>query len=379
MNRRAARLSCALLVVLLPACGAGPDQVPGPKPPPPSPTGIASATATAAASASATTPLPPQRPPLAEMQRAAVKSMVAAFSAHDPKKVAALYSPSVVSGSPGPAGWDEDLGTAAIEEGHRRLFAAFPDMSWVSPRVYVQGDVVIQEWVSNATHRGDLGSMKATGKPTGIHGVSVYWFGEDGLIRKDNTYYDSLTIARQTGARPGPARPVPDLPAAEMQVLVSSGSPEEGRRADAARAMYAAFAGKDEKAFLATLDAEVVQRVYSQPADQKGHKAAAEGFRAMQKAFPDRKVTPTNVWAFGERVVAEVTMTGTHQGDLGPLKATKKPVTLHSLDVLTFGKDGKIAVIETYSGSLELLGQLGALGGEKDKGAAPAPKPAPKK
>jgi predicted ester cyclase len=379
MMRRAARLSCLLAVALLPACAAGPDLVPGPTPPPPSPAPTAAATATAAASA--TTPLPPARPPLAELQRAAAKGMAAAFNGRDAKKVAALYSPTVLSGTPGPAGWDEETGADSIEVGHTRLFAAFPDMKWASPRLYLKGDVAIQEWVSNATHKGDLGSMKATGKATGIHGISVYWFDEDGLIRRDNTYFDSLTIGRQTGSKPGTPRALPELPAGEMSVLVPNGSAEEGKRADAAKAMYAAFAGKDEKAFLALLDADVVQKVYSQPTDQKGHKAAADGYQAMQKAFPDLKVTPANVWAFGDRVVAEVVMGGTHKGDLGPIKATKKAVTLHSLDVLTFGKDGKITVVETYSGSIELYGQLGALGGGEDKAAkaAPAKKPAPKK
>lgn len=371
MKRRAARLSFTLLALLLPACGAGPDLVPGPKPPPPSPTPIT--TATASAPASATTPLPPQRPPLVELQRAALKSMVAAFGAHDAKKVAALYSPSVVSGSPGPLGWEEETGNAAIEASHIGLFAAFPDMKWLSPRAFIQGDVVIQEWVSNATHTGDLGKMKATGKPTGIHGISVYWFDEDGLIRRDSTYYDAAAIARQTGAMPGKTRAVPALPAGDTAIVVAAGTPEESRRADAARAMYAAFSGKDEKAFLATLDADVAQKVYSQPEDRKGQKAAAEGWRAMQKAFPDLRVTPTNVWASGDHVVAEVTMTGTHQGALGPIQPTKKVVTLHSLDVLTFGKDGKISSIETYDGSMELLGQLGVLAGSQGP-PAPAPK-----
>lgn len=358
-----ARAGLLAAACALTACGSGPDQVPGPKPPPP-PTGPV-ATAEATAAASATTPLPPERPPLLEMQRAALKGMVAAFNAHDPAKIAALYSTTVVSGSPGPVGWEEEAGSAAIEASHTRLFAAFPDMKWLSPRAWVAGDVAIQEWVSNATQTGDLGSMKATGKPTGIRGVSVYRFDEDGLIRRDSTYYDAATIARQTGAMPGKARPVPDLPAGDMAVVTPSGAPEEGRRAAAARAMYAAFAGQDEAAFLATLDADVVQKAYSQPEDQRGHKVAAEGWRAMHKAFPDLRVTVGDAWAFGDTVVAEVTTTGTQKGALGLIKPTNRPVALHALDVLTFGKDGKISVIESYGSSLELLGQLGALGAKK--------------
>ena len=377
--RAAAPFLCVCVASVLWGCASGPDEVPGPKAPPPSPAPSEPAPQPTT-KAAATTPLPPERPPLAEMQRTALSRLLEAFRAHDAKKVAALYSDTVVSGSIGPLGWEEEIGQAPIEKGHTALFAAFPDMVWQSPRAFLKGDVAIQEWVSNATHKGDLGSMTATHKPTGIHGISVYWFDEDGLIRRDHTYYDSATIARQTGSLPGKAREIPPLPAGEMKVITSTGAADEGKRVDAARAMYAAFAGEDEKAFLATLDPEVVQKVYSQPEDQKGHKAAGDGYRAVHKAFSDLKVTATNAWGFGSWVVAEVVMTGKHTGPLGPIKATKKAVTVHSLDVLTFGPNDKVATIESYSGSVELLGQVGALADEKSAPAkAPGPPAKPKK
>ena len=369
-QRSSSPLAAVALTAFLAACGGEAEQVPGPAAPPP-PTAAPTVTATATATAAATTPLPVQRRPLAELQREAMTSMLAAFAAHDPKKIAALYTDDVLSGSPGPMGWMEDRGKAAVESGHAKLFAGFPDMKWLSPRVYVKDDVVIQEWVSNATHTGDMGEMKATGKPTGIHGVSVYWFNEDGLIKKDNTYYDGATIAMQTGSMPGKARPVPALPSGDPTWTTSSGAPEEQKRLDVAKAMYADFAGKDEKAFLAHLDKDVIHTGYSQPADRKGHKAAAEDRKVMQKAFPGFKNSVTNLWAFGDRVIAEVAMTGAHEGALGPLKPTKKAVTLHFLDILTFSKDDKIVRLESYGSTLELLGQLGALDA---KPATPAKK-----
>jgi hypothetical protein len=53
-------------------------------------------------------------------------------------------------------------------------------------------------------------------------------------------------------------------------------------------------------------------------------------------------------------------MNGTHKGDLGPLKATKKPVSLHGIDIMTI-KDGKIQAGSGYSNSVELLAQTGLL------------------
>ena len=375
-----ARCAAPALVALFAAsCGGEAEQVPGPTPPPaPTASATAAASVTATATVVATTPPPVVRRPLADLQRDAVKNMLAAFAAHDGKKIAALYTDDVVSGAPGPLGWTEERGKVAVEAGHTKLFAGFPDMKWMSPRVFVKGDVIIQEWVSNGTHTGDLGEMKASGKPTGIHGVSVCWFTEDGLIKKDSTYYDGATIAIQTGSMPGKARAVPQLPAGEPTWVTSAGTPEEQKRVDAAKAMYAAFEGKDEKAFAALLDKDALHVGYSQPEDKKGVKAATDGHKAMHKAFPGFKNTVTNAWAFGDLVIAEVTMSGTHEGALGPLKATKKPFTVHSLDIVTFGKDDKITRLESYSSSLELLGQLGALDAPK-KAPAASPAPAPKK
>ena len=60
-------------------------------------------------------------------------------------------------------------------------------------------------------------------------------------------------------------------------------------------------------------------------------------------------------------------MTATHAGPLGPLKPTKKPVTMHGLDIMVV-KDGKLASGSSYSNSFELLGQEGLLPKPKAEG-----------
>ncbi|HEY4119633.1 MAG TPA: hypothetical protein VGM56_17310, partial [Byssovorax sp.] len=88
--------------------------------------------------------------------------------------------------------------------------------------------------------------------------------------------------------------------------------------------------------------------------------------------------------------IAEFTFSGTMQGDIGPFKATKKPIVIHGVDVDVM-KDGKYEGAVTYSNGMELLAQIGALPKPKPPAApgakpatpkpapAPAPKPAPPK
>jgi hypothetical protein len=48
------------------------------------------------------------------------------------------------------------------------------------------------------------------------------------------------------------------------------------------------------------------------------------------------------------------------KGNMGPFKATGKPITIHGLDVDEL-EDGKMRKAFTYSNGMELLAALGAL------------------
>lgn len=104
----------------------------------------------------------------------------------------------------------------------------------------------------------------------------------------------------------------------------------------------------------------------SAPKDMAGKADAKKFFAMFTKAFPDAKMTPDPIIAADDYLVAECAMNATHAGQLGPLKPTKKPVTLHSVDVAKV-KDGKIVSGTTYQNSMEIMAQEGLL---------PKPKPA---
>lgn len=349
-----------LALVGSPACGGDREQTPGPQSPPGATATETSmgetmtTTATATETATATSPPPAPKASLLDLQRDAIKTMAAAFNAHDSRKIASLYAADTKIAGPGPAGWVEQTGTAAVEEAYNRLFTAFPDMQWASPRVYVQHAVVIQEWALAGTQRGALGSIAATNKPAGAHGAAVYWFDEDGRIRRQHTYYDPGAIGAQLGTAKVKTRAVPMLPAGEPQFIVATGMAEDNRFVDEASAFYKAVNDQDEKAYLGTFGKDATRSSYLMPEDRKGERAAREDFRGLVRAFPDVKMTPQNMWGFGDRVITEITMTGTQAHDYHSMKATKKPATLHTLDILRFDQDGKVAEVVSYGTLLEL-------------------------
>jgi hypothetical protein len=100
-----------------------------------------------------------------------------------------------------------------------------------------------------------------------------------------------------------------------------------------------------------------------------GMASARQFFDIFTTAFPDAKCSSDALFGVDDVVVSELAMTATHAGPLGPLKPTKKPVTMHGLDIIVV-KDGKAASGSSYSSSFELLGQEGLL--PKHKSGTPA-------
>ena len=74
----------------------------------------------------------------------------------------------------------------------------------------------------------------------------------------------------------------------------------------------------------------------------------------------DAKFTSGALFGVGDTVISESSMRATHAGFLGALKATHKPVTLHSLNVMVV-RDGKLSSGSSYSNGFELMAQEGLL------------------
>lgn len=357
-------LAPLVALLLLPACGGEREQAPEPSSPPtptqgqPATETTTSMTESPAETSTATSmnnPAPGQpRAPMTDMQRDAVRALVSAFNAHDATKITALYAPDARTAGAGPTGWMETTGPAPIEDAYNRLFTAFPDVRFASPRAFLSGNIAIQEWVLTGTHKGEYDTVKPSNKPVGIHGASVYWFNDQGKITQDNTYYDAPAISTQIGSMKGKARPVATMPEGETQFVVATGTPDDNRWVANARMLYSSFGSNDEKSYSGAFARDATRTNYAQIEDKKGANVSRDELRAMMKAFPDMKVTARNVWGFGDVVIVDVVSTGTMSGNYGSTKATQKQVSLHALDLLRFNQDGKVVEMTSYGSSQEL-------------------------
>jgi ketosteroid isomerase-like protein len=349
----------------LAACGGEepPPQAPPPPPPPPP-------TASATATAEPPPPPPAPKPSLSDLIPQTLKGIGEAFNAHDAKKIAGYHTEDcVVLDYGGPGGHSRD----DVEKSIQGLFDTFPDAKSAVLRVWIKGNVAVQELAWTGTMSSDFMGMKATKKPIGGLRVHVAWFTDEGLIKEVHEYGDAAGMMAQMKGKPG-APPVPTLPSNPPEVHVAKGTADEDKLVDWVKTVDDAFNTDDVKTATALHadDSDVWMNFSGKPAI-KGKKDLAKALTDWFKTFPDQKWTSPNVWGIDGFTISEKILTGTQKGKLGPIPASNKPVTWHWLEILQPNADGKVAHGWLYGNVVEVMMQTGAL---KAPGAAGAPKAA---
>jgi steroid delta-isomerase-like uncharacterized protein len=82
---------------------------------------------------------------------------------------------------------------------------------------------------------------------------------------------------------------------------------------------------------------------------------------ALREAFPDLTAEPQSTIDGGDTVVLQELATGTHNGPLGPIPASGRPLSLAVCVIFRFGKDGLVATADFYWDQHSMLQQIGAV------------------
>jgi steroid delta-isomerase-like uncharacterized protein len=90
-------------------------------------------------------------------------------------------------------------------------------------------------------------------------------------------------------------------------------------------------------------------------------------FHMYKAAFPDLRMEPEDILVSGDKAVARVRATGTHQGEFMGMPSSGKSVDVELIDIMRFGDDGLIHEHWGVFDALSMMQQLGAI---------PAPPPA---
>jgi steroid delta-isomerase-like uncharacterized protein len=239
--------------------------------------------------------------------------------------------------------------------GHEQVLAAFhtafPDLVITVLEQVAEGDCVANHIHLRGTHQGPFQGIPATGRTVDITGNNLMRF-EGGRIAELWGFLDSVSMLEQLGVAPaGPPRDVPPAP---------SGAPStpEGARAVVTEFIQG-FNDKNVDQLSAAFDSAYVLDF---PGGPRGR--GLDGIRAATtdfiRAFPDLRFSVDDLISDGQGVAWRWTMTGTHDGPLGPFPASHKQVTLTGLSMLHV-RDGRIVDDRVRADMVGLLGQIGAL------------------
>lgn len=327
---------------------------------------------------------PPPKPPLAELQKQALGAALQGLNAHEPKTFASVYAENGIISV---AGLNEVNGRDAIAQNMTEWFETFKDVKLGFSRVWVKGDTMALEWVINGKHHGELFGVKGTEQQIGHYGFSIVSFDQDGKVTSEHRYGELGAVMTQVGAAGAKAkpRPVPEVPKAP-EMIVGKGAPEEEKNVEIAKSALASLeGGKKEADFTNLLHDDIEHDGLFHLETTKGKKEATKFYKSFTTAFPDAKFEVSKATAFGDYAIVESVLKATHKGALGQIAATKRPVSLHLVDIFKI-KDGKVVRAWTYQNSLELQHQLGLfevkagnVPASQSQPAAPAaPKDAPK-
>jgi steroid delta-isomerase-like uncharacterized protein len=76
------------------------------------------------------------------------------------------------------------------------------------------------------------------------------------------------------------------------------------------------------------------------PVQAAGLEAPKRLFTMFRAGFPDMRWTAEDVLPSGDKVVARVRVTGTHQGEFMGIPPTGKSIDVQLIDIIRFGDDG---------------------------------------
>jgi predicted ester cyclase len=276
-------------------------------------------------------------------------------------------------------------GADAVIDWFKSQHTAFPDMKMQPQVVLVNGRNILAVALITGTHtgtlKGPMGEVPATNKKMGqlmFHRLTI---NDENRANQEWAYFDPHTMAFQLGLTPKEApamRPAMDkgIDGAPV-VVVAADDAKEKANLEAWQKSLAAFNSKKAADYMAFYTDDAIEADHAGMKDHKGKKEIQAGAEMFHKAFPDLKVETPTTFAAGDYVVALGTFSGTNDGPLGPMKATKKKVSGEFAEVVRM-KDGKIAELWRFRNGMAMAMQLGLMpqhqhGAPGGGSAAPAP------
>jgi steroid delta-isomerase-like uncharacterized protein len=115
--------------------------------------------------------------------------------------------------------------------------------------------------------------------------------------------------------------------------------------------------------FIKMLADDFVEHEPMPPGSPPGREGTRQLFTMMRAAFPDMHWEPEDVLVDGDKAVARIRFTATHDGEFMGIPATGRNVTVQIIDITRFGDDGLAYEHWGVFDTMGLMQQLGVAPG----------------
>jgi steroid delta-isomerase-like uncharacterized protein len=237
------------------------------------------------------------------------------------------------------------------------IHTAFPDVRYTIEAMYGEGDKVATRYTVRGTHQGDFRGLPPTGRSFDLTGHLIHRIA-DGKKAESWGYWDTLGLLAQLGIIP-PVR--------------LGGGPPRGPEANVAavRRLFEALSSTDSNVLVAAID-ELMVPGFVTHGDALfpfvyGRDALKQAIPAFKAAFPDATATIQQIVAEGNKVMAHVQVSGTHENEWMGVSGTHRKMTWTASSLTRFDSEGRMAerwVIEDELGVLQQLGRVSRIQGQ---------------
>jgi steroid delta-isomerase-like uncharacterized protein len=248
----------------------------------------------------------------------------------------------------------------------KQLRTGFPDMRLEPQLVLVEGRNIFGVLLFTGTHTGAFtgpdGPLPATNKKVGFTFFHRLAMDDDNRAAEEWEYSDARTFLKQLGVNldPAPARPAIETHASAFTTVVAADNAAEKANLETIKKATDAFNAHKLADTMAFYADDARSSDHAEAKDEIGKKEIEKGMASFWKAFSDGKVEIQNTFAAGDYIVALGTFTGTNDGPLGPIPATKTKVTSTYAEVFKLSS-GKIVEVQRFRNGLALAKAMGLI------------------
>lgn len=290
-----------------------------------------------------------------------VERRLRALNGHDLAALADLYADECTIDSP--TAGRPARGREAAANIDRAWTTGFPDVTFTTSALLVDGDRFAWIVTAAGTDRGGFMGLAATEKPFAVPMVLVTSL-RDGRIVRERRAYDFTGMLMQIGvlkARSSTAAPAPVLPrspdAAPAPVSVGDVREADADVAELVRRHAEAFGRRDPAALAALHTADAVMESHL-AGRVEGPAAVADVYARWFTALPDAAFETEEVIVDGAHAAEMAVMTGTDRGGFFGFAPTGRPVRVRSAWLFTVRGDrfSYVHPIYDFTGMLVQMG-----------------------